>query len=483
MFKKLKEDFVSDWKNNLFLLVLIGLLILFSLWRLPYSPATWFDEGINLGITKSLVNKGVYSLEVGPDEFVENRQFLITSNYPVLLPVAVSLKLFGFNLTAARLPMVLFLFLFLLAAYLLVKKLYSKQAAILALALIISFVPFYGNGKNVLGEIPGLFYFLAGLLLLSESWRWKRLFFAGVFFGLSAATKPFFLIVLPAVLAGELYFGYKNKALGKEFWKRIGIMAAGVFLPLIGWLATILPEFSLKGLVSMVNYYSNSYAATNFGSLIVSNFLRFFSETTPLHFLLLFLALFSVYWLKQKKGQLRKIEIILLVFIVINAFWYLKTPGWYRYFFPAHIILLLSFPAALIYLFKKKLAIAVIILLLLVQFPLLISKRNENLYNSEEAVIFSKAVIEQTKPNSKMLIINSPSIAFLLNNRRIYQYLQINPVFFFGENTLAQEGEPYPYIIRKGSLADVGIDGLEEALDSDYKIIKEFGHYVLYKNI
>ncbi len=474
----------QQFKNNFILVILAIILISISLWRLPYSPATWFDEGINLGIAKSLVNKGVFSLEIGPDDFVAQRQFLITTNYPVLLPVAASMKFFGFNLMAARLPMVLFLILFSLAAYLLVKKLYSKEAAIMSLALIVSFISFYGNGKVVLGEIPGLFYFLCGLLLLGSDFNWRRLFLAGMFFGLSAATKPFFLIILPAILIGE-FFSYRK--LGTKFWRRILIIGAGLLPPLVIWLFTILPKFSLSEISAVVNYYLNSYGATDFWPLIISNFLRFFSEATPLYFLLLFLAAFLFAAFKKKRGEpLQTIEIILLVFILLNTLWYLKTPGWYRYFFPAHMILFLFFPASLACLFNKKAAIVVVTALFLIQLPYLINlmgKNYENTYNSQKLVVFSQQAMEQTEPGSKVFIIYSPSIAFLLNDRQIYQYLQINPVIFFGKNTLMQENDLYPYIIKKNALPVDTIDRLDEILKSNYKIINEFGHYVLYKKL
>jgi hypothetical protein len=49
--------------------------------------------------------------------------------------------------------MVLFLFAFALAAYFLAKYLYGKEAAIMSVALIVGFTPFYGNGKAVLGGV------------------------------------------------------------------------------------------------------------------------------------------------------------------------------------------------------------------------------------------------------------------------------------------------------------------------------------------
>ena len=91
--------------------------------------------------------------------------------------------------------------------------------------------------------------------------------------------------------------------------------------------------------------------------------------------------------------------------------------------------------------------------------------------------------MEQTEPGSKVFIIYSPSIAFLLNDRQIYQYLQINPAIFFGKNTLMRGNDLYPYIIKKNSLPINTIERLDEILKSDYKIINEFGHYVLYKKL
>ncbi|MDP3935119.1 MAG: glycosyltransferase family 39 protein [Candidatus Giovannonibacteria bacterium] len=461
-------------KQNLILCALFLILLFFGVWQLPKSPATWFDEGINLSIAKSLITHGVYSLEIGPGEFVEMRQFLITSNYPVILPVALSLKFFGFNLTAARFPMVLFLIAFVLAAYFLVKKLYSKEAAIISIALIVTFTPFYGNGKDVLGEIPGLFYFLCALLLLAPEFNFKKLFFAGLFVGLSAATKPFFLIVPSAILVGELFNPLAPS--WRDKLKRIAALAAGGILPIIFWLYTILPAFSLAGVKSAVFYYSNSYASANFGQLIFQNFMRFFTESTPIHFLVLFLVSAAfIFWKKKKGENIKEVEIIFAVFTLLALAFYLKTPGWYRYFFSAHMILFLISPVALISLFNKKTAVIAVAFLFLFQFTYTISQRNSSLYNSDEAIVFSKYVIEITTPEDKILIINGPSAAFLIDGRQIYQHLQINPVLFFGKTDI----ENYNYVAVQG----LPIDRFADALKSHYEIQKQIGHYSLYRKI
>ena len=56
----------------------------------PNSPSPWFDEGINLGIARSWVEHGVYSMQVGPNEFAQERYLLITTNYPLLFFIGVA---------------------------------------------------------------------------------------------------------------------------------------------------------------------------------------------------------------------------------------------------------------------------------------------------------------------------------------------------------------------------------------------------------
>ena len=472
---------MEDGSRNAALVLLFSFITLAAFWRLPQSPATWFDEGINLGIAKNLVTHGVYSLEVAPHAFVEDRQFLITTNYPVLLPAALSIKLFGFNLAAARLPMAIFLILFALAAYALAKRLYSKDAAIMSVALIASFAPFYGNGKAVLGEVPGLFYLLTGLLFLRGAAGRKRLFLAGLFFGLSAATKPFFLVALAAVVVGEIVMHRKNAAV---CLKKCGTILCGAAPPLLIWFISIFPDFSFARIAAAASYYANSYGAGDFLALVAGNLMRFVSETTPLHFLFLALVVCSGIWRRRRKDgeNFSAAEIILLVFVAITFAWYLKTPGWYRYFFPAHLILLVLFPGTLGMLLKRRAVIAIAGILFMVQAGHLISQRNENLYNSREATRFSALVMEMTPPGSRLLIVNAPSVAFLLAGREIYQHLRINQSLFFGEGDPAGRGiPPYDYVILNGSPEDALIPGLQERLASSYAPIAEDGHYTLYQ--
>ncbi len=541
-------------QNKIIIILLFIILAVFSTWHLSASPATWFDEGINLGIIKSLVSDGVFSLGTAPGEYVETRQFLITSNYPALLPSALSVKIFGNTILAARYPMVVFLFLFTISAYFLVKKMYGITLAIMSVALIISFTPFYGNGKNLLGEIPGLFYFLAALILLelcpkktnrehfcgfgSEQARFFRkaknceastlssgagrneeskntarvvfnrhLFFAGLFIGLSAATKPFFLIVPASVFIAEIIYGWRDL---NNLCKRLFLIAAGALSPMIFWLYTILSEYSAGGLISAFGYYSNSYASQNLIELILQNIVRFFKESTPIHFTVLFSAFILFLIIKKiKKEKVQETESILFIFTIFTLIFYLKTPGWYRYFFPAHLLLFLTFPASITYILKNiekklvdlnskkklifkvpkvitsfnyiKAAQAAIIFIFLFQLVFTFNQRYSLLYYSNDAQKISDYISNALPKDSKILIINAPSVAYLLNDFQIYQFLQINPVLYFGRNSLTENGKMYSYVVTQEDYPTLFPD-LENDLKTKYTLLKNEGHYVLYKS-
>ncbi len=465
-------------RHNIFALFILFLLLFIGFWRLPYSPATWYDEGLNLGVARSLITDGVFSLKIAPDEFVENRQFLITTNYPVLLPAALSLKFFGINFFAARLPMVAYLFLFAGMAYLLTRKWYGNKSALITLALITTFLPFYGNGKAALGEVPGAFFLLAGLFYLDNKKLWK-LFLAGLFLGLSITTKPFFLLVLPALFIGELYL-----ILTKKYRKltEYAILSVGLVIPMFFWFWSINPDLTFGKISSAVSYYSNSYAdETNIAKLVLSNLKRFFTETTPLHFLAL--ALVSVIvlirgvWKKESRMQ----EIILITFIILNFLWYLKTPGWYRYFFPAHLLLFLFFPMGLMKLFSKKFVIAIVVFFIAIQSFVLVSKRNNPLYFATEAQDFVEYINKNTLESDGLLIVNSPQVAFLLPDRIIFQYVRINPQLVFAPKNILENSEMINqrYIVV-GSLNNEDA-GVKKILDQKYEEIKNIGHYTLYR--
>lgn len=416
---------------NLAMLVILAFFTYLVFYGFPDSPSPWFDEGINLGIAKSWVEHGVFSLQTGPSEFVQERSLLITTNYPLLAFVALFFKIFGVGLWQAKIVMILFLFAFFSLFYLLTRKYYGKNCALVSLALLVTFLPLYGNGKSVLGEIPGLTYFLGALLMLDNKKRWQ-IFVTGLLFGLAAATKPIFLLFVISVAISEFLLAMKNKKCDFKYWI---LLSCGMAIPLLVWLYTIFPNAaSFHHLSDVVSFYGNPYNTTN-TNVILPNLLKFFTESTPIHFTLL-LSTFVFSKIVVKPRTITRVESILLVFVFLNFLFFLKTVGWYRYFFPAHILLFILFPCAFCDFARKffdghKLRIIIIastfILLVAVQIVNLGFNIKNGFYYNPAPRIFAEAAGRYVKEGNVILVINVPEIGFLIKSDFVSQYLQNSP--------------------------------------------------------
>src|SRR3990167_10478021 len=153
------------------ILITVGfcLLGLLSFSRLTESPPTWMDEGAIDQVAMNLAENGIYGYQIAPGNFI-SAEFL-TTGYPVVYPIALSFLLFGKSLFAARFIMVVFMFLLSISVYWYSTLLAPNRSSlrlfpIITLFLLISFAPLYGHGKNVLGEVPGLTFFVFSLVSL-----------------------------------------------------------------------------------------------------------------------------------------------------------------------------------------------------------------------------------------------------------------------------------------------------------------------------
>lgn len=469
----IKKDYLKIILPFLFLLFIILLFYGF-----PDSPSPWFDEGINLGIAKSFAEHGVYNMAVGPDQYVVEKQLMITTNYPLLLPVSLIFKLLGTGLWQAKIVMILYLLIFGFLVYQLVKKYYGEKSALMSLALMVVFLPLYGNGKSVLGEIPGLVFILSGLFFLDKEKKWQVVL-TGLFFGLGAATKPLYLLFILSLLASEFYLAIKQRKVNFSRWL---FLSLGGFLPLLIWLLTIIPnKLDPVSIYNFFVYYRNPYSV-DAGVAIGKNLIRFISESTPVHFLLLFVA-FIVSKIIQRR--FKQMELILLLFILLDLFFYVKTAGWYRYFFPAHILLFILFPHALSVIvekFKNKYiknygSMIIVCLLFLAQsINLLLNISSKLYYNSQPRHLGE--IINQLVPADKdILVIHNPAVAFFIKSDKVWQYLAINPYLTSGKQWFADGSYPDYLVTGPGSemlLKD------EKVLQS-YRLILEEGKLDLFK--
>lgn len=333
--------------SGIFFLFLLGFAAFFATYKITESPPVWYDEGINMQAAENVARFGKFALQVAPDTFVAPTK--ITTGYPVIYPVAASFKLFGVGVLQARLVMALFVVAMAVAVYMLAHRLLTVPLAAAASFLVMSFPPLYGNGKSMLGEIPGMFFLLLFLYfvhLIEETGGRRRRYyiFAGIAAGLCVASKPLFILLIPAALAG--LFLLRRRAVIN--WRFFVFGVASFLVPIITWLGLL---FSMgDSFFAIFILYANPYAIpmSEMVGLVAQNFQRLFLEVSPAYFSLLFLVWTASLGVRiYLKRAITLTETISFAYSVLVVFAYLRTAGWYRYFFTANILTLLFFPGAL----------------------------------------------------------------------------------------------------------------------------------------
>jgi putative flippase GtrA len=461
------------------LLVAVLLFAFLALFRLSENPPTWMDEGINVQAAANMVQSGTYAIQVAPETFV-SADFLTTS-FPVIFPVALSFLTFGTDIQRARIVMVLFMALLCVVAYTLISRLArgNRIIPLVSLLLLVTFAPLYGQGKNVIGEVPGLFFFLASLLCLHAAmrsrawWLWGA---AGALAGLSMATKPLYLLlIVPATLVVSVLHA-----------RRIGltnalVCAAGAVLMLVLWFFIHVGTIdSFKEILIASN--PNSASRTD---LMVANAVRLVSELQPLYALgLLGLWSVSVFWRAWTRKDLSSVELFAFSFSLVNLLLFLGSQGYYRYFFPAQILSLVFLPLSLMHLpvkepLRRYLTSAVVLLLC----GLILFQTYQTFFRSWIAENRSSQRTEllsehlgSLPESAHVFLYNVPEAAIFLSGQSYSQYVRFGEGVIRGEEQIPSlyTGDPaYVLVDRTFTGADM--------LSRFYVEAVRFDKYILYK--
>jgi uncharacterized membrane protein SpoIIM required for sporulation len=191
-------------------------------------------------------------------------------------------------------------------------------------------------GRQVLGEVPGLFFLVAGLWLWFARWRrsnWWQLILVGLLLGLSMITKyQYLLFIAPTLIFAWLANLVYYRSAPHRVFVLPGIVAAAAF-----------------GLwqLYMIFYLGSGTAAENFANLrqftagaaltlspylmqeslkVLMSFPNYLGSLLPALLYGFFLAL-----PRRREGQLWA---ILFVLVAVNLVWYVVASiGWWRYAF------------------------------------------------------------------------------------------------------------------------------------------------------
>src|SRR5688572_26574291 len=113
---------------------LIVLLGYFALRELGTFPASWEDDGLFMIVARNFAEGRGYMLPMLEHQWFY--PYVLGIGPIVIAPSALAIKLLGFSVEAARIPMVLYLALASLGTYLLTQKLAGRTEALLATLLL-----------------------------------------------------------------------------------------------------------------------------------------------------------------------------------------------------------------------------------------------------------------------------------------------------------------------------------------------------------
>jgi hypothetical protein len=330
-----------DVRTRRFLLFVVTSLsivsILFLLvYHLPEYPTPWYDEGSHLHVAKNFALNGIYA-----DSSSEGyRSFgpVIGVGPTVLLPIAYLFRLSGVGIATARLVIVVYGLLTLLAIYgLALLLLKNEWLALLSIGLLVLSpgVDFITNSRTVLGEVPGLFFISAGL------WLWLRaekpdiqtLVGVGALMGLASITKnQYAMFVLPSLfccwMADLLY--YKRRG-----WKTFVIPGVIAGLMFVGWLLVVLMISSRNGDLAESFATLRTASAGAFFVLklqTISEAARFLISSPVYGGLLIPAGLYTIFFCRRKSQEGQR-HATVAIFILLGLGMFLASLGWERYAF------------------------------------------------------------------------------------------------------------------------------------------------------
>ncbi|MFA6554487.1 MAG: glycosyltransferase [Candidatus Paceibacterota bacterium] len=466
---------------------------MFALFHLKESPPVWYDEGLYIQDAVNLVQDGIVGVRFSPDIIRHVSEFSV--GFPLTYSLAGFFNIFGIDIFTARLLMILFILGLIISSYFLIKKLYGRNIAIISTILLSTFPPLYGNGKSVLGETPGLLFLVLALLFVylartKFGSRNKYIVFAGLFVGLAVATKPFFLILIPALIVGL----FSSRKIMQIKMSDLYLGSIATLIPIIIWLTT---QFqSGDSFLKIFSFYANPYQVSSIISIVFNSIKSLFTSVGPLYLMVvLFVWLVSLIIKFKRRSEISPEEITAFTFSVLCVLAYLRISGIFRYLYPAQVISLIFFPSALAYILntfstswfdntKKKfvtlgLAIVFIPLTFLGIYQVLFNSWVAEAYGSNKTADWQN-YFEKLPSKESVFFYDTPEVAIFMNGSNYYQYIEPAPSMKIGTEELdvIRQGITDKVVITTGRLS-----GLDQSLFVKYSLDKTFYKYSILKKI
>lgn len=304
----------------LFFSVLILVFLYLSLSLLTYSPPVWPDETYITDIAINFLNKGVIATNIWGPLIPGASEHVLWYPPALFIILAGWIKLFGVSIVSERILSILFAVFFLLSYYLLNNHLTkSKFLSFLILVLLITDDVFLEVSKLIRPEIFVLFFANVSLylsLLINEKYSSRLKNILALAIGLTSA-----LAILIHFMAVVFVIPIILQIL---FVKKIRMFSISFFLPILAWVISIIPNFSLLKEQLFLQYQTHFSYTSTLGNIFCCRGVEF-KISYSIYFALA--IIFLIYSLKVRKKTyllLSLIQILSLFYIFIGKIeWYM----------------------------------------------------------------------------------------------------------------------------------------------------------------
>ena len=336
-----KYNAVYQKRSALILVLILVFFAAISFMNLTEFPLTWYDEGSHLHVPKALIKYGEYA-DISSEGV---RYYGPTQGIgpTVIIPIAFAFKLFGIGLLQARVVMVLYMIAAIFAFYKLARQFGNMTFAVIALLLVLSSrgVSFIEYGRQVLGEVPGIFFIILGLSFWFVNWgrhHTRTLVLIGVLFGFGIITKyQYLLIFLPWIFSIWLLNVLYYKTTSHRTFIIPGVVATFCF---ILWQLLSLVYLGPATIGENLRLLSEASAGAAFvfsPNLMIRGIKELLSLKVFMGAMLPFLFYGAFVSLpRDERGQKWGVVFVL---VAINLIWYIfASISWLRYAFPALVL-------------------------------------------------------------------------------------------------------------------------------------------------
>jgi 4-amino-4-deoxy-L-arabinose transferase-like glycosyltransferase len=306
--------------------------------RIDQYPATWFDEGSYLEVSRNIAESRLYAVQ-SADGTLDYAPVLSVGP-TVLLPVAGTIRIGGNSLEAARAVAAAFTIVASFMYFRSLRSLAGSTAALIGVAMLLTMpaIRWLMQGRQVAGEVPSVLFLIGGAAIAFKARSFWMTGAAGLVLGLAIVTKPQYLTLLPlTILIVALIDTSTHRARSIRWY---ATLLAGLALPPLLWAITLVQIIGLGHIheqVEILRQTGNATLLTFDPQHLVQTG---WSVLGPAGlFLVLPSGIYGILRARQAGGDRKLTLTAMVVFQTTWLTWFVfMSNGWMRYAFPALVV-------------------------------------------------------------------------------------------------------------------------------------------------